>query len=165
MVLAHSSTPIQIIFFGALISASMSTASSGLLAPSALISENLIRPLFKGKLTDSHLRWILRGNVVLAAMVSIYMTAQDSNIYELVASASILLLVSLFAPLTAGLYWKKASSSGAVPVMVIGMSVCLIAATMELQISARIFGLLASIFAVIIGSLAFPRKNLSYELS
>jgi hypothetical protein len=49
--------------------------------------------------------------------------------------------------------------------MVIGMSVYLIAATMELQISARIFGLLASIFAVIIGSLAFPRKNLSYELS
>jgi Na+/pantothenate symporter len=67
--------------------------------------------------------------------------------------------------LTAGLYWKKASSSGAVPVMVIGMSVYLIAATKELQISARIFGLLASIFAVIIGSLAFPRKNLTYELS
>jgi Na+/proline symporter len=129
-----------------------------------LISENLIRPLFKGKLTDSHLRWILSGNMVLVAMVSIYMATQYLNIYELVASASILLLVSLFAPLTAGLYWKKASTSGAVSAMVIGISVYLIAATPKLQISVRIFGLLASIFAMITGSLAFPRKNLSYEL-
>ncbi|MFT4856379.1 MAG: SSS family transporter [Algoriphagus sp.] len=165
MVLAHSSMPIQIIFFGALISAIMSTASSGLLAPSALISENLIRPLFKGNLSDSHLLWILRGNVILVAMVAVYMASQDSNIYELVAGASILLLVSLFAPLTAGLYWKKASPFGAVSSMVIGMAVYLIADTMELEIGAHIFGLLASIFAMIIGSLAFPRKNLSYELS
>jgi hypothetical protein len=49
--------------------------------------------------------------------------------------------------------------------MVIGMAVYLIADTMELEIGAHIFGLLASIFAMIIGSLAFPRKNLSYELS
>jgi len=152
------------IFFAALISAIMSKASSGLLVPSALISENLIRPLFKGKLTDSHLRSILRGNMVLVAMVSIYMATQYLNIYELVASASILSLVSLFAPLTAGLYWEKASTSGAVSAMVIGISVYLIAATPELQISVPIFGLLASIFAMIIGSLAFPRKNLSYEL-
>jgi Na+/proline symporter len=165
MVLAHSSMPIQIIFFGALISAIMSTASSGLLAPSALISENLIRPLFKGNLSDSHLLWILRGNVVLVAMVAIYMASQDSNIYELVASASILLLVSLFAPLTAGLYWKKASPYGAASSMIIGMAVYLIVDPMEPEISAHIFGLLASIFAMIIGSLAFPRKNLSYELS
>jgi Na+/proline symporter len=159
MVLAHSNLPIQIIFFGALISAIMSTASSGLLAPAALISENLIRPLFKGKLSDAHLLWILRANIVLVAMVSIYMASQDSNIYELVASASILLLVSLFAPLTAGLYWKKASPVGAVSSMIFGMLVYLFVDTLNLEISSHIFGLLASIFAMIIGSLAFPRNK------
>lgn len=132
----------------------MSTASFGLLAPSTLISENLIRPLFKENLTESHLGWILRGNVVLVAVMAVYMTSKDSNIYELVAGASILLLVSIFAPLKAGLYWKKASPFGAVFSMVIRMAVYLIADTMEPQISAHILGLLASIFAMIIESLA-----------
>src|SRR5690606_27480913 len=54
MVLAHGGLPVQIIFFGALISAILSTASSGVLAPAALISENLIKPLFKNKLKDRH---------------------------------------------------------------------------------------------------------------
>lgn len=166
MVLAHSGLPIQIIFFGALISAIMSTASSGLLAPSALISENLIKPLFKGKLSDKNLLWVLRINVILVALVSVYMASKDSNIYELVAGASILLLVSLFAPLTAGLYWEKASRIGALSSMVFGMLVYLICSNLDLEISAHVFGLLGSISAMIIGSLAFPDKtDLKNELS
>jgi Na+/proline symporter len=50
MVLQHGGLPVQIVFFGALISAIMSTTSSGLLAPAAIISENLIRPYFGKKL-------------------------------------------------------------------------------------------------------------------
>ncbi len=166
MVLAHSSLPIQIVFFGALISAIMSTASSGILAPSALISENLIRPLFKKNLTDLQLLWILRLNVILVSLVSVYMATQDSNIYELVAEASILLLVSLFAPLTAGLYWKKVSSTGAVFSMVFGMAIYILADYQEFEIGAHIIGLLASIGAIIVGSLVFPNQNnLKNELS
>jgi Na+/proline symporter len=52
MVLRHSGIHVQILFFGALISAIMSTTSSGLLAPSAIISENLIRPYFGNRLKD-----------------------------------------------------------------------------------------------------------------
>lgn len=158
MVLAHGGIPVQIIFFGALISAIMSTASSGLLAPAALISENLVRPLFKGKLRDKSLLWILRINVLLVALVATYMASRDSDIYELVAGASILLLVSLFAPLTAGLYWKKASRLGAILSMVIGMITYLICDEMEFEIQSHIYGLLASIFAMILGSILFPDK-------
>lgn len=166
MVLAHGGLPVQIIFFGALISAIMSTASSGLLAPAALISENLVRPIFKGKLKDKQLLWILRTNVLVVALIATYMASRDSNIYELVAGASILLLVSLFAPLTAGLYWKKASKMGAILSMVIGMMVYLICDNLELEIQSHIFGLLASIAAMIFGSYLFPNKsNISYELS
>ena len=159
MVLAHGGIVVQIIFFGALISAIMSTASSGLLAPSALISENLVRPLFKGKLRDKTLLWILRINVLLVALVATYMASRDSNIYELVAGASILLLVSLFAPLTAGLYWKKASRLGAILAMVIGMITYLVCDELEFEIQSHIYGLLASIFAMILGSFLFPDKT------
>ena len=166
MVLAHGGLPVQIIFFGALISAVMSTASSGILAPAALISENLVKPLFRRKLKDKHLLWILRLNVVLVAVVATYMATQDSNIYELVADASILLLVSLFAPLTAGLYWKRASQLGAILSMVIGMLTYLICDHIEFAIDSHVFGLLASIFALILGSVAFPDQTpTSDELS
>ncbi|GAB3225452.1 sodium:solute symporter family protein [Algoriphagus aestuariicola] len=156
MVLAHGGLPVQIIFFGALISAVMSTASSGLLAPAALISENLVKPLFRGKLRDRELLWLLRANVLLVALISTYMATRDSNIYELVAGASILLLVSLFAPLTAGLYWKRASKLGAISSMVVGMLTYLICDSIEFAIDSHVFGLFASIFAMILGSLLFP---------
>lgn len=166
MILAHGGLPVQIIFFGALISAIMSTASSGLLAPSALISENLIRPLFKEKLEDKHLLWILRFSVLFVAVLATYIASQDSNIYELVGGASILLLVSLFAPLTAGLYWEKASKTGATLSMFIGMSVYWICDNLELEIASHVFGLVASIFAMIVGSYLFPNKpEKTYELS
>lgn len=166
MVLAHGGLPVKIIFFGALISAIMSTASSGLLAPAALISENLIKPLVKGKLQDRHFLWLLRINVILVACIAIYMASKDSNIYELVAGASILLLVSLFAPLTAGLYWKKVSQIGAILSMIIGLVVYLICDWVEFEIQSHIFGLLASAISLFIGSHLFPNltpKN--HELS
>ena len=144
----------------------MSTASSGMLAPAALISENLIKPLFQGKLTDRQLLWILRFSVLGVAILAVWMALQDSNIYELVAGASILMLVSLFIPLTAGLYWKKSSKIGAMLSMVIGMLTYLIIDNFEPEISSHIYGLFASAIAMLIGSLLFPNKiEVSYEIS
>lgn len=166
MILAHGGLPVQIIFFGALISAIMSTASSGLIAPAALISENLIKPIFKGKLKDQNLLWLLRGNVFLVACIATYMASKDSDIYELVAGASILLLVSLFAPLTAGLYWKKASPVGAILSMIFGMVVYLICDSIGFEIQSHIFGLLASTAAMFFGSYFFPNISAqNHELS
>jgi len=99
MVLAHVGLPVQIIFFGALISAIMNTASSSILAPSALISENLVQSLFKDRLSDRHLLLTFRTSIVFVAIISVFTALQDANVYELVAGASILLLVSLFIPL------------------------------------------------------------------
>lgn len=158
MVLAHGGLPVQIIFFGALISAIMSTASSGMLAPAALISENLIKPLLQGKLTDRQLLWILRMSVLGVAILAVWMALQESNIYELVAGASILMLVSLFIPLTTGLYWKKSSKIGAMLSMIIGMLTYLIMDNFEPEISSHIYGLLASAIAMMAGSLLFPNK-------
>ncbi|GMQ23585.1 sodium:solute symporter family protein [Algoriphagus sp. oki45] len=161
MILQHGGIGIQIVFFGALISAIMSTTSSGLLAPSAIISENIIRPYFGEKLDDRHFLWILRINVVIVAIVAILMASWKSNIYELVAGASILMLVSLFVPLTAGLYWKKASKMGALMSMVFGMIAYLAAENYDWVEETHLFGLGASIVSMILGSFSFPDKKSS----
>ncbi|WP_297337824.1 sodium:solute symporter family protein [Algoriphagus sp.] len=166
MILAHAGLPVQIVFFGALISAIMSTTSSGLLAPAAILSENIIRPYFGKKLDDRHFLWILRVNVVAVALIATVMATWETNIYELVAGASILMLVSLFVPLTAGLYWKKASRMGALFSMFLGMLSYLYLSTFELSISPHILGLGVSILSMILGSYLFPDQQLTdHELS
>lgn len=159
MILAHGGLPIQIVFFGALISAIMSTTSSGLLAPAAILSENLIKPFFGEKLKDQSLLWILRGNIVLVALVATFIATMESNIYDLVAGASILMLVSLFVPLTAGLYWKKASPAGCLLSMMVGMLSYLISDQLTPMIDSHLIGLIFSILAMIIGSISFPTRT------
>jgi SSS family transporter len=166
MILEHGGLPIQIVFFGALISAIMSTTSSGLLAPSAIISENIIKPYFGQNLSDKHFLWILRINVVLVAIIATIMASWKSNIYDLVAGASILMLVSLFVPLTAGFYWKKASRGGAFLSMIAGMLTYLFMNFIPSDVAAHLFGLAGSILGMVIGSFLFPKsKNQSHELS
>ncbi len=166
MVLQHGGLPIQIVFFGALISAIMSTTSSGLLAPAAIISENLIRPYFGKKLKDKHFLWILRINIIVVALIGTLMASLKSDIYELVAGASILMLVSLFVPLTAGLYWKKATSIGALMAMVFGMISYLAVSNIGWEDYAHLIGLATSIFSMVLGSLSFPDKpKPAHELS
>jgi SSS family transporter len=162
MVLRHSGIHVQILFFGALISAIMSTTSSGLLAPSAIISENLIRPIFGKKLQDKHFLWILRINIVTVAVISTILAQWKSNIYELVAGASILLLVSLFVPLTAGLYWKRASEMGALMSIVFGMIAYMGLQTVELPVYPHVPALGVSAVFMVIGSLIFPNKKHNY---
>jgi SSS family transporter len=113
MVLAHTNTFVQVLFFGSLLSAIMSTTSSAILAPAAIFSENLINPLFNHKFSDKKLLAITRWSVLGFALVATIMACVRSNIYELVGESSILSLVSLFAPLVLGLYWKRATSTGA----------------------------------------------------
>jgi SSS family transporter len=120
MVLAHASMPIQILFFGSLLSAIMSTTSSAILAPAAIFSENLIKPLSKGKLSDQQLLVITRLCVLGFAVVATLMACIRTNIYQLVGESSIFSLVSLFAPLVLGLYWKRANATGALLAMVLG---------------------------------------------
>jgi Na+/proline symporter len=161
MVLQHSNLPIQVLFFGALISAIMSTTSSGLLAPAAIISENLIRPYFGKNLKDRHFLWILRANVVLVAGIALLMASWKSDIYELVAGASILMLVSLFVPLTAGLYWKKASPGGAFLALFVGTGAYLAAEMIVPNQETHLIGLFASALAMGVGSYIFPTKTLT----
>jgi Na+/proline symporter len=52
MVLQHMSLPIQILFFGSLLSAIMSTTSAAILAPAAIVSENFIKPIVRNRFSD-----------------------------------------------------------------------------------------------------------------
>jgi solute:Na+ symporter, SSS family len=159
MVLAHTALPIQILFFGSLLSAIMSTTSSAILAPASIFSENLIKPFVKRKLSDRQLLLLTRGSVLLFSVAATIMACLRSNIYELVGESSILSLVSLFAPLTLGLYWKRASAAGALSSMVVGMITWIIFEAYFDEWPAMIPATIVSVTLMIVGSLIWPAKS------
>lgn len=163
MVLAHTSLPIQILFFGSLLSAIMSTTSSAILAPAAIFSENIVRPLAKRHFTDHQMLTLTRISVLLFAALATTMACLRSNIYHLVGESSILSLVSLFVPLVLGMYWKKASSAGALLSMVSGITVWIVYEFRDTTWPSLVPALLVSLLAMIIGSYAWPKIAIAHD--
>jgi solute:Na+ symporter, SSS family len=113
---------LQVFFFGALLSAIMSTASATLLAPSTTFVENVLKNFVK--LSDHQsLRYMRVTVVVFTACVLAYSIIMEGTpIYELVSKAYQFPVVGAFWPLVCGLYWKRSTRQGAIWSIVLGMS-------------------------------------------
>ncbi len=155
MVFQYMGLPIQIMFFGALTSAILSTSSGAILAPATVIGENLIKPYVKD-LTDKQLLYFTRLCVVFVAVISATMAFFNTSIHSLVVDSVTLYLVCLLVPFTFGLYWKKASIKGAWAAIILGAAVWIICASMGTRIEPWMFGLLASLAGMLIGSILMP---------
>jgi SSS family transporter len=158
MVLQHGGMLLQILFFGALLSAILSTTSGAILAPATVIGENIIRPNFEN-IDDRQLLRIMRLAVIGVAVCSAFMASLKTNIYELVAQSSTLSLVSLFIPLTMGLYWRKASDVGAILSIAFGMVAWMIAEFASAGIPPILVGGIASLIGMLAGSWGWPEKD------
>ena len=154
MVMEHTGTAVQVLFFGSLISAIVSTTSSAILAPAAIFSENLVRPLYGQKLNDKQMLWLTRSSVLLFSGLATVMACMRTNIYELVGESSVLSLVTLLAPLVFGVYWKRATGVGAMISIVAGFAAWVV---FEFMIPIGVHSLIPatalSVAALVIGSL------------
>lgn len=112
LILSNTNFITQVFFFGALLSAIMSTASGALLAPATLIGENVILPFYKN-ISDKIRLKIIRLSIVAVAIVSLLLASSHGSIYDLVSGAYSITLVSAFVPLAVGLYTHRANSLGA----------------------------------------------------
>jgi SSS family solute:Na+ symporter len=155
LVSLHSTLPVQILFYGALISAILSTSSGAMLAPATIIGENLIRPYYPA-MTDKKLLLCTRLSVILVAVVSCYFAFSDADIVGLVVASLSLLLVCVFAPFTFGLFWKRSSIFGAWCSIIIGGLTWFICSLLGTQIDPTLYGTPASCLAMIVGSLIKP---------
>jgi SSS family transporter len=121
MVMLHTGLPIQILFFGALVSAILSSTSSAVMASAAVLGENVIK-FFRPTLSDWQLLRIIRVSIVLITGIGIIMAVGAQSIFELVAASSAFSLVSLFVPMVAGFYWKRANTPGCLLSMGVGIT-------------------------------------------
>jgi SSS family transporter len=154
----------QILFFGALLSAIKSTSSATLLAPSTSFVENILKNVLPG-MSDRQQLFAMRVTIVtFTALVLAYAIAmKGTSIYDLVSSAYQVTLVGAFVPLVMGLYWKRATTQGAVVSLAAGIAVWVLllpqvgGEALSRQFPAQLAGLLAAFAGMIVGSLA-PQK-------
>ncbi len=146
----------QVLFFGALLSAIKSCASATLLAPSVTFTENIWRNIVSRKNDQSELRAMRVTVLVFSLLVLLYSIAmQGTPIYELVSGAYQIPLVGAFTPLVFGLYWKRATTQGALFAIVLGVTSWLIFVLTPAgeYFPAQLLGLVASLVGMVAGSL------------
>jgi SSS family transporter len=146
----------QVLFFGALLSAIKSTASATLLAPSVTFVENIWRQFRPHQGDKKELKTMRVTVLVFSALVLTYaIVMQGTSIYEMVSGAYQVTLVGAFVPLAFGLYWKRATTQGAIFSIVLGVLSWLLfmATPAGDEFPAQLAGLVAALVGMVIGSL------------
>jgi solute:Na+ symporter, SSS family len=159
LILERTPTWAQVLFFGALLSAILSTASGALIAPTALFTENVVRPLGP-KLGDRQFLLLLRVVLVLFTLAALLFALNSrSTMYEMVQNAYKVTLVSCIVPLAAGIYWKRATVPGAMLSVILGLVSWGIAELVapEATVPPQLVGLGFSLLGMLLGSLV-PRR-------
>jgi solute:Na+ symporter, SSS family len=156
LILQHTPFVAQVVFFGALLAAIMSCSSATLLAPSVAFSENIIRGMVPSLSDRALLRTMRVVIVCFAAVVLVFALGSEATIFKMVENAYKVTLVSAFFPLFLGLYWKRATTQGALAGIFAGLT-----AWIALELSGgdevvwppQLVGFLAAGTAMVAGSL------------
>ncbi len=159
-ILEHTPLWIKVLFFGALLSAILSTASGAIIAPTSLCTENIIRPFYPNM---SDRRFLLTLRVILVAFTVaalIFALNSKQTMYDMVQNAYTVTLVAAFVPLAAGIFWKRANNTGAVLSAACGLVAWMIAAywAPDATLPPPLVGLAFSLLGMVVGSLV-PRSR------
>jgi len=155
LVMAHMPFIMQVLFFGALLSAIKSCASATLLAPSVTFTENIWRQFHPHQSDKQELRAMRITVLAFSVVVLCYaILMQGTSIYEMVSGAYQVPLVGAFVPLTFGLYWKRATTQGAIFAIVLGLLTWLLflATPAGQEFPAQLAGVMASLVGMLVGS-------------
>jgi SSS family transporter len=158
-----NTTPIwcQVLFFGAVLSAILSTASGTLLAPASVITENVLQQFTK-HFSDKTMLWLIRAVLILVSIISTSISVNSqSTMYEMVEGGYKVTLVVAFIPLVFGIYWARATTQGAVlsilfavPIWIGAEYVCNEdSEALWKCVPPQLYGLAASLAGMLVGSL------------
>jgi SSS family transporter len=151
----------QVMFFGALLSAILSTASGALLAPTALFTENVLRRLYP-HMSDRQFLFTLRLVLVIFALAIVsFALASEASIYQMVQNTYKITLVSSIVPLAGGIFWKRATAQGALAAIALGLASWIAMETFAAESvwPPQLVGFAFSSVGMIAGSYASPAPH------
>jgi solute:Na+ symporter, SSS family len=155
-----------------MVAAFMSTHDSYLLCWSSVLTQDVIAPIreAQGRPLSSKARVTLtRVLIVAIGMYILYwglIYRGDDDIWDYMAVTGAIYFTGAFALLVGGLYWRRASSTGAFLALLTGMSAILglspVQQALSISIPSERVGLLtiaAAVVVMIFGSLLFPDRR------
>lgn len=160
----HMPLWLRVLFFGAVLSAVMSTASATMLAPSTAFVSNILTHFVR--LNDRNMlramRWTVFGFAIMVLSYSLFV--EGTAIYDMVAMAYQFPVIGAFWPLVCGLYWKRTTRQGVWWSMLLGAGVWTVLTTTAFgDVFPNVLGgFLAAGFGMVAGSLAPTRGNREY---
>lgn len=162
LIVEHMPRFAQVMFFGALLSAIMSTASATILAPSTVFVQNLLKH-FLPTMTDRQELRMMRTTVLTFTIVvlSYALAMEGTSVYDLVSTTYQLPVVGAFVPLVAGLYWKPANNRGAILSIILGVGtwILFMATPLGEHFPQQLAGLFMAIVGMVVGSIFFSSRN------
>jgi SSS family solute:Na+ symporter len=172
----------------AMLAAFMSTHDSYLLCWSSVITQDIVAPLLRDKLTARARIRLTRVLIVLIGGYVLYwglMYPGGEDIWDYMNISGAIYFTGAFSVLLCGLYWKRASPTGAVLALLCGFSAVLglepvrkyLGFQRVLEVAAKACGLelsgerisawiglgtiVLSLGAMVVGSLLFPAKHVA----
>jgi cation/acetate symporter len=107
------------------LAAALSTADGLLLAISNALSHDIYYKMINPKASTATRLIVSRVLLLVVAVVAAYTAStRPSGIIQMVAWAFSLAAAGLFAPLVLGIWWKRATSAGAILGMIAGWGIC-----------------------------------------
>lgn len=156
------------LFVGAMIAALMSSAASGMLAPSSIFSQNILKNL-KRNMSEKKLFTSVRYSVLVVGILGLIVGLYFKSVYALMVKSFSILFVGLIIPLIAAVYWKKANKPGAIASIVSGMVSWLILEAVQSAQRANLIttgiGYPADLIAAGIGLIALISVSLATQKS
>jgi len=143
---------------GALVSGITSAASSAVLAGASLAGKNLLRAA-RPEASDSAVLLANRVAVPLVGAVALVVALRFQTIYTLMVGSFSVMLALLFASFHAGLYWRRANTTGAVASIVAGAIAYVAGQRLAPEWPADLFAFLVSAATLVIASLATGRRD------
>jgi len=155
LILNHTPLIAQVFFFGALLSAIMSTASATLLAPSVMFTENILKHFVFSEMSDKQMLRTMRIILLTFGILVLWFALNsESSIFHMVENAYKVTLVGAFVPLVFGLYWRRANNQGALLSIFLGLGSWLLLELLQPDTywPPQLVGLLMSVAGMLLGS-------------
>ena len=156
LVTAHTPLIAQVCFYGAVLSAIMSTASATLLAPSVTFSENIVRSAYPD-MSDRRFLLVMRSSLIVFALAVLgFALNSEASIFKMVENAYKITLAGAFVPLVAGILWRRATTQGALMAIFGGLLSWILVELLIGEASLvppQLIGLLVSTLGMVAGSL------------
>jgi SSS family solute:Na+ symporter len=173
-VLATLTMPAVIVglLFSGIISATMSSADSDMLAAGSIFGNDIYKQYIKRDATDKQVMKVTQYTMIVVGIFSLIVALTATNIIDLLMFSFTLRAAGAFFPYVFGHYWKKASPAGTIAALIVGSIVSVIYERKMIpgltffgwEQQAVIPGLVCALIVFIVFSYLIPVKEETLEL-